>query len=62
MREKAGLPPLFFFTTDWNRFDWFGWGDWLYLLTAVVACIQSFFMFDASITDDATAGYYLFGR
>jgi hypothetical protein len=50
------------FTTEWKRFDWFGWGDWLYLITSVLAWAQTFFMFNSSITDDDGDAYYLVGE
>ncbi len=50
------------FTTEWKRFDWFGWGDWLYLITSILAWGQTFFMFNESITDDDGSAFYLVGR
>ena len=39
-REAGGLPPLLLFSTDFYALDWFGWGDWLYLLTSVAAFFE----------------------
>jgi hypothetical protein len=60
-RRKQNAPELYLFTTEWKRFDWFGWGDWLYLITSVLAWAQTFFMFNSSITDDDGDAYYLVG-
>lgn len=41
-RKASKLPPLKMFTTDFYALDWFGWGDWLYLLASLLPWIQSF--------------------
>ena len=60
MRKVQNAPPVYFFTWDYRELDWFGWGDWLYLLTCVAAFAQTFFMFNPNISDDDSSAYYLF--
>lgn len=51
-REIDKLPELFLFTTDFNRVDWFGWGDWLYFLTSIVAVLEpliEFYIYGSSM-------------
>lgn len=45
MRVAAGLPIPRMFTLDFRELDWFGWGDWLYLLCSLMPCVQSFVEF-----------------
>lgn len=45
MRIAAGLPIARMFTLDFWELDWFGWGDWLYLLCSLMPCVQSFVEF-----------------
>lgn len=59
IREQQGLPPLTLLPYSWDSFDWFGWGDILYIFTSVLQLVQSFFMFSAAINDDFYNGWYL---
>lgn len=59
MREKQGLPPLTLLPYTWESFDWFGWGDILYVATSLLQTVQPFFMFFPSVTDDFNNGFYL---
>jgi hypothetical protein len=59
IREKQGLPPMTLLPYSWESFDWFGWGDILYVATSVIQSAQSFFMFFPTVTDDFNDGYYL---
>jgi hypothetical protein len=58
IRGRQGLPPLTLLPYTWDGFDWFGWGDILYVGTSLMQFVQSFFMFSA-ITDDFYNGWYL---
>lgn len=44
---------------SWESFDWFGWGDILYVVTSMVSLAQAFFLFSSVITDDFYNAYYL---
>lgn len=41
-RAKSGLPPLALFHWDFFQVDWFGWGDVLYIVAAILPWCQSF--------------------
>ena len=53
---------VYLFTTDLKQFDWFGWGDLIYVLAAVSGLAQSFFIYNDNITDDDNNVFYLYGK
>lgn len=59
IRHQQGLPPLTLLPYTWESFDWFGWGDILYVATSVLQTLQPFFMFSSRITEDFNDGFYL---
>lgn len=59
LRAEEGLPPLELFSFDMHVIDWFGWGDWLYLIISVVALLQCYLYSYVVYTDDFIAPYYL---
>ncbi len=59
LRESQGLPPLRWFSTEFNMIDWFGWGDVLYLLTSLIALLQCFLFSFVDASDDLIAPIYL---
>lgn len=61
MRRKQKLPPMLLFTLDGELFDWFGWGDWLYVFASLLSFVQSFFIF-LPIDDDTNFGFNLLGK
>lgn len=61
MRRKQKLPPMLLFTLDSELFDWFGWGDWLYVFASLLSFVQSFFIF-LPIDDDTNFGFNLLGK
>lgn len=61
MRRKQKLPPMLLFTPKAELFDWFGWGDWLYVLASLLSFVQSFFVF-TSIGDDANCAFNVIGK
>jgi hypothetical protein len=52
---------MLLFTRQWELFDWFGWGDWLYVLASVISVAQCFALFIA-MDDDTYAVVYIFGK
>lgn len=41
-RSANNMPPLTMFHWDFYQVDWFGWGDWLYLLASILPWCQTF--------------------
>lgn len=44
-----------------HEIDWFGWGDWLYLITSLVAISQTFLESFVIDEDDFVGPYYALG-
>lgn len=61
MRRKQKLPPMLLFTCDTELFDWFGWGDWLYVFASLLSFVQAFFIF-FPLNDDVNFGFNLLGK
>lgn len=65
IRQGQGLPPLSLFRpTGDEPIDYFGWGDWLFLVAAVIPCIQSFWQYyypfeSPAAANNAIAPWYL---
>jgi hypothetical protein len=53
---------VYLFSMNFNDFDWFGWGDIIYVFVSISALAQTFFMFNENITDDDSSVYYLYGK
>lgn len=60
MRRKQKLPPMLLFTINAELFDWFGWGDWLYVFASLLSFVQSFFIF-LPIDEDTNFAFNFFG-
>lgn len=45
LRQQDGLPPLKLFSYDIYQVDWFAWGDYLYVFSALEPFWQTFYQF-----------------
>eukprot|EP01038_Epipyxis_sp_PR26KG_P006824 gene6824-9343_t len=62
LQIDRNLPPLKLFTFFFKEFDWFGWGDLIYVFASLSPFFQSFFEGMVTQNDDVWGPYYLVGN